>query len=404
MKKNLVYIHLESLNHAIYGHRQWFPCLNSIYSRSLRMNNFISTATSSIMALSDLVHGDDDVLEHNFALEEGISVNRTSDTLFDQLQMFGYQTQGIGYPKSWASVDSVWSRSQSFHWHDSSIEMLAEAEEIVADKTQPFALYFWNLSSHLCYADAIKRSGQHSFENWQLGYKSMDNTIGHILQLLIKHQQLENTIIVGFGDHGDDFWNHGYNGGFAHSIEPYTSLVHTPAFIFDPSRVNQDINHLVSLTDLKQTTLDLMGLPYLDTPQTPSYSALSGQRKYCFSRNLFSQQPDSSSESPLHKGYSITSDFFHLLYSNGGYQMFAWQADTANQFDLLSLFVESDAGEKRLNVERLGKGRLGGPHPHITRFLGENCHRVIQENYCDLRARLDERIAEKNSRVVTQSR
>lgn len=123
------------------------------------------------MALSDLVHGDDDVLEHNFALEEGISVNRTSDTLFDQLQMFGYQTQGIGYPKSWASVDSVWSRSQSFHWHDSSIEMLAEAEEIVADKTQPFALYCWNLSSHLCYADAIKRSGQHSFENWQLGYK-----------------------------------------------------------------------------------------------------------------------------------------------------------------------------------------------------------------------------------------
>ncbi|AWK13329.1 hypothetical protein SK355_02505 [Candidatus Fukatsuia symbiotica] len=65
MKKNLVFIHLESLNQAIFGNRHWFPCLNNIYNRSLRLNNFISSATSSNMALSDLIYGDDNVLEHN---------------------------------------------------------------------------------------------------------------------------------------------------------------------------------------------------------------------------------------------------------------------------------------------------------------------------------------------------
>lgn len=39
-------------------------------------------------------------------------------------------------------------------------------------------------------------------------------------------------MIIAFGDHGDDFWGHGFNGGYTHGIEPYTPLVHTPAFIF----------------------------------------------------------------------------------------------------------------------------------------------------------------------------
>jgi hypothetical protein len=41
-EENVVFIHLESLNQAIYSHRQWFPCLNSIAPHSLRFNNFIS--------------------------------------------------------------------------------------------------------------------------------------------------------------------------------------------------------------------------------------------------------------------------------------------------------------------------------------------------------------------------
>jgi arylsulfatase A-like enzyme len=111
--------------------------------------------------------------------------------------------------------------------------MLHHAEAIISDRSQPFALYIWNLSSHLCYQDGYKAAGDNSFVRWQRGYESMDNTVGDILRLLMNHKLMESTTLVIFGDHGDDFWNHGLYGGFAHGIEPYTSLIHTPAFIYD---------------------------------------------------------------------------------------------------------------------------------------------------------------------------
>lgn len=76
MKKNIIFLHLESLNHTIFNNRQWFPFTNKIYNQSLRLNNFISTVTSSLMAFSDLLHGDDNTLEHNTHLEENISIHR----------------------------------------------------------------------------------------------------------------------------------------------------------------------------------------------------------------------------------------------------------------------------------------------------------------------------------------
>jgi hypothetical protein len=95
-EENVVFIHLESLNQAIYSHRQWFPCLNSIAPHSLRFNNLFS-ATSSFMAVSDLLHGDDDVLEHNVNFEVGLSIKRKAPSMFDQLRKAGYRTAGLGF-------------------------------------------------------------------------------------------------------------------------------------------------------------------------------------------------------------------------------------------------------------------------------------------------------------------
>lgn len=120
MKKNIIFLHLESLNHTIFNHRQWFPFTNKIYNQSLRFNNFISSATSSLMALSDLLHGDDNTLEHNTHLEENISIHRHNPALFDVLKQHGYTTAGMGYPKNWANVDAIWSETDTFNWYDTS--------------------------------------------------------------------------------------------------------------------------------------------------------------------------------------------------------------------------------------------------------------------------------------------
>ncbi len=396
MKKNIVFIHLESLNQAIYSHRQWFPCLNSIVPHSLRFNNFISSATSSFMAVSDLLYGDDNVLEHNVNFEVGLSVKRKAPPMFDQLRLAGYRTAGLGFPKNWANFDMIWSEQDRFNWYETANEMLHNAEAIIADRSQPFALYFWNLSSHLCYQDGYKAAGDNSFVRWQRGYESMDNTVGDVLRLLMNHKQMENTTLVIFGDHGDDFWNHGLYGGFAHGIEPYTSLVHTPAFIYDSNYKAKDINHLLSMVDLQKTVFDMSNIPSVGEENPNTWSALSGGRKYCYSRNLFAAQTGETPQTPLRKGYAIISELFHLLYVNGEYKMYAWQADGANQFNLLE-YLKTSNGKVSIDYQRLGTGREAGPHPHIQCFLYPGCEALIVSQFEEMSALLQKWIAEKNS-------
>lgn len=398
MKKNIIFIHLESLNQNIFAKRQWFPCLNKVYKHSLSLNNFISSATSSIMALSDLIHGDDNTMEHNQSLEIGVTVRRSQPPLFDQLATYGYKTLGVGYPNNWADINNVWSDKHKYRWCNNAKEMIDCAEDVVKANV-PFALYFWNLSSHLCYIDSIKASGKHSFDRWQKGYQSMDATVGMIFQLLTKYKQLENTIVIGFGDHGDDFWNHGFNGGFAHGIEPYTSLVHTPAFIFNSGFQAKEINHMVSLVDLKKTSLQLLGIAEEVDHPSPGYFALSGTREFCYSRNLFANQKEQSPNNPLKKGYSITSDYFHLLKVDGRYKMFAWQTDSGNQFDLLSILDSKQDGS--INLDAFSRGRKVGAHPHIKNFLPADSGKVIVDNFQIMKDNLEKWTLQKTQYIQT---
>lgn len=398
MKKNLIFIHLESLNQAIFSHRQWFPCLNSIAPHSLRLNNFISSATSSFMAVSDLLHGDDNVLEHNVNFEVGLSARRKNPSLYDQLSQAGYRTAGVGFPKNYVSFDTIWSETDRFSWFDTPPQMLEKAESLISHHSEPFALYVWNLSSHLCYQDSYKASADNTFTRWQRGYESMDNTVGDIIRLLMKHKQMENTTMVIFGDHGDDFWNHGINGGFAHGIEPYTSLVHTPAFIYDSRYKGRDINHLVSMVDLRNTTLELLCLRADEHSDSDNYSALTAKREYAYSRNLFAAQKGETSGNPLRKGYAITSELFHLVYVNNQYKMYAWQADGANQFNLLE-YINNKNGNFSIDYSKLGIGRAAGAHPHVQNFLYPGCESLISSEFEIMSTLLQKYISKKESLV-----
>lgn len=397
-KKNIVFLHLESLNQLIFNQRYLFPNLNNIYSRSVRFNNFMSSATSSLMAFSDLLHGDDNTLEHNMQLEENISIKRNSMSIFDRLTSEGYNTSGLGYPKNWANVDSIWSETNKFNWHDTAGEMFSEVQSVVSGE-QPFALYLWNLSSHLCYSDNIKNSADNSMDRWSKGYQSMDLMIGHIINILIKEKKIDNTIIIGVGDHGDDFWNHGFNGGYAHGIEPYTSLIHTPAFIFSTGMKSCDMNHMVSMIDLHDTILALLGLP----PASPTgydHFALAPKRKYCFSRNLFAKQKSQHNGSPLKKGYAITSDNFHLMKIDGEYKMFAWKVDPTNHLDILTLLKYDSSGRPFIDFEKINLQRVGGAHPHMKHFFNAGMVTLISESYDLMKQKLDCWIEDKNSKVM----
>ncbi len=87
-----------------------------------------------------------------------------------------------------------------------------------------------------------------------------NDQIGTILDTLAVRGQLDNTIVVVIGDHGE-MW--GEHGEIDHAKSLYEPVLHVPLVIRYPARVPDGawVNSTVSLRDLPATILDLAGLP-----------------------------------------------------------------------------------------------------------------------------------------------
>ena len=88
---------------------------------------------------------------------------------------------------------------------------------------------------------------------------TQDSWLGEITQLLAAHQQLENTIIVIFGDHGIRTRREDPNFIGA-SLDDYS--FHVPLFIYAPRALTHPltISPLTSHIDIAPTILDLLGI------------------------------------------------------------------------------------------------------------------------------------------------
>jgi arylsulfatase A-like enzyme len=399
MKKNIVFIHMESLNQQIFANRQWFPAINAIYQKSIRLNRFFSSATSTFMAMSDLLHGDDMLLEHNRVFGDEMTVNKTCRNIFDILKTEGYETLGTESPTGWDKLSDVWREhnNEQFIWEDVCKDMLSRVEAHLQSKAAPMALYFWNPTSHICCFDRQKL-GQHGIDYWQRGWANLDRSTGELFRLLMKYNQLDNTIVIAYGDHGDDFWTHGANGGYSHAIEPYTSLIHTPAFIYHPGLSGNDINQLISMVDIKKIALSLLNIPDTDPVSAPTFD-LNGGRTYCFSRNLSAAQPESKKNQALRKGYGITSDYFHLMKTVNGYEMYSWTMDPGNHFNLLNVFTADKAGNLRYTPDKFMKKTHEMCHPHYKSIIYPATLDAITKSYSQMKAALDTFINNKHQHI-----
>lgn len=396
MRKNIVFLHMESLNQQVFANRQWFPAINLIYGRSLRLTRFISSATSTFMALSDMLHGDDMLLEHNESYDDDMTLNKTCRSIFDILEDNGYETMGTESPTGWDTLNHIWNdhNDKKQQWDDVCHDMMEKIEDKLKNLKAPLGLYFWNPTSHICCYDKYKFA-EHGFDYWRRGWSNLDRSVNELIRLLSKYNQLSNTIIVAFGDHGDDFWTHDSNGGFAHAIEPYIPLIHTPAFIFGTGMPANDINHLVSLIDLKKITLQLLNIPDDDFVSSLTYT-LSGGRKYCFSRNISAAQIDSK-KNDLRKGYSITSDYLHLMKLRGKYELFSWNLDPGNHFNLLQLFSVKKNDQLIYTPDKYMKKPHEKCHVHYKSIIYSTTIDFISENYSKMKKELDSFIERKNN-------
>ena len=88
-----------------------------------------------------------------------------------------------------------------------------------------------------------------------------DGYVSKLLEKFAEYGILDETLIVLFGDHGDEFYEH---GSTAHAHTLYNELIHIPLIFTLPSLIpqNKRVGAMVSQVDIMPTILDYLNIEY----------------------------------------------------------------------------------------------------------------------------------------------
>ena len=118
-----------------------------------------------------------------------------------------------------------------------------------------YPLFAENLYKHL---DAIPNV-DYIADLYDAEVAYLDYEIGRLFDYLRRVGVLDKTMVVLFGDHGENMTEH--DAWFDHA-GLYDSVVHVPLLIWAPGVVPaSEVDALVSTVDIKPTVLDFLGLP-----------------------------------------------------------------------------------------------------------------------------------------------
>ena len=329
--KNLIMIHLESLNYQLFmNFPEIFKEINKVKLDGLYFNHYFSTATSTLMVVGDIVYGGKEQYEICSSLDDIPVEYYYKSSLFDDLKKKGYQTGIFVYPNG-GDRESAEERHIAGFENEMLLkpdyeELLASVDHMITD--QPFAVWVCNYISNIslnCYTENSYFAD--GTAKWKHGYECLDQCVGDIVSLLRKKNQLENTELILYGDHGDDFWGHGMHGGLTHAIEPYAALIHTPMIILDRETPGGLDESLICATDLKQIILEKL-----------KFSEKTGiKNDYVIARSSYAAQP--VRKDTFNKAYSITDGKFLMMVSNYGLELYDIEMDFQCSCNFLELFM-----------------------------------------------------------------
>ena len=335
--KNLILVHLESVSELILNtNPELFPNINKIIEESIYYKNYYSSATSTLMVMSDICYGGM-YREKCTKLENSFNNTEGHFSLFDDLKSNGYSVKGIIWPQIITYSKIINGKVLGNNMHIIAAENYASFIRSIDEsitKSEPFALFIANFVSHISYRNDKEILGNNSYFKWKEGYRRGDTTCKEIINLLKKRKKEDNTIIVFYGDHGDDYWGHRLNNGYTHAIEPYSSIIHTPLIIWGTNRDVEMSFELLSSLDIKSKIMGLMFEKYQDI-----------KRQYIFSRNIYANQKNDIMS--LSKGYAVATKEYILLVSKRGLELYNMDMDPANTCNVLEFFNINKKGSIR---------------------------------------------------------
>ena len=371
--KNLILVHLESVSELILKtNADLFPNINNIIQESIYYKNYYSSATSTLMVMSDICYGGM-YRERCTKLENNFNNVGEHTSLFDELKSREYCVKGIIWPR-------ITTYSKIINGHilgkDMEVEAAGNYENFIEsiEKSiklkEPFALFIGNFVSHVSYRDSAEIKGSNSYNKWKEGYRRIDDTCGKIFELLKKKGKIEETIVVFYGDHGDDYWGHRLHNGYIHAIEPYSSIIHTPLIIWDAVRKKEVEHKLISTLDIKTQIINLL----FD-------NRAERDRKYIFSRNIYANQKNDVMS--LSKGYAVATEQYILLVSTRGLELYNIDMDPANTCNLLEFFTMDAKGSIKFKSNFKNIRSM-----HFRNFFTDREVRHLKQIYKQLRKNL----------------
>lgn len=339
-KRNLLILHLESLSMFIYRmHPELFPFLSDLERKTVFFPKYFSTATSTWMVISDLLYGNLNQFETCSSLNDVPKEDWLKPSLLDDLAEEGYSVNITMYPFAY-DLDGVRSRkllgiNQEFHMWNKYSEYLRSIEDSM-DK-EIFTIFGCNFASHININKYVnKYKFKAGFVKWKAYYRDLDRSIQDIFTILQHKKKLQNTTVILYGDHGDDFWQHSLHNGLSHAVEPYDHVAHTPLFIYDDRLLPERRSEVMSTLSLKPLIRYLV-----DNEEVSIAQIVKKQVPYAFSRNLYVAQ--SNRLMTFNKSYAITDGEFRLVVSKKGLEFYETETDPECFNNLLEYFkLEKD--------------------------------------------------------------
>ena len=371
--KNIVIVHLESLSNGILKLNQdLFPNIIQWKKKMEEYTNYYSTATSTLMVMTDLFFEDTSLFEDSTYLHSLAKTKKSKKSLFDRLHEDGYHTHLLYYGLSEnlrqvrENLQEILAEAGNAWYGDTDKELQNKLLEIIGSQ-EPFALFIEENASHISYTgeriSKEKHSGYHIFRE---RYSILDKTVGLLFEILQQKDILENTLVLLYGDHGEEFWFHGLHEGYTHAIEPFTDMVNCPLLIYDGKNENKVNDSLVDTTDIGSIIKNKVGL-----------NTKPVKKDYVISRNLFAKQI--RLEKVFNKSYSITDGRYTLLLSKKGLALYINEMDMYNLCNILDFFVLQ--GEE-LVFRKECKKLISS---HIKYFMTEEQQRETTEEFYMLR-------------------
>jgi hypothetical protein len=441
VRKNLIFLHLESISNTIlWQYRAELATVWQLMRQSFRYTRYFSSSVSTDTVRDELLFGASDAYDgsplyaerhdlSNPALRHNLKLNTLP--FFAFIERYGY-FEFIEYP--WCT--EIKTPTQYFHPNlDYVITRMKTMMRQFAASNIPFIISLRVSVSHMAYDDPVKIQARTFSDRFRLGYLRQDQAVNMAMSALSELGLVEKSVIVCYGDHGDELWSHGLNKGYCHATIPYGGLCAVPLFIYEQGCPPGESDRLVSTVDLREGLIRRLAPDFeptefqlsnplrnrmgTETPLPPGWpdsgrlppfretrfngiDSFTETRELAFTQNLFALQLEYSDlEQALTKGYSVTDGTYRLVVSsggknvkNGGLEFFCERLDPFNSRNLLDFF--------KLDLNGDIKEFYPPPEASVREFslvFNEKAVRNLGETYSRLKAALREFIRGKEERA-----